>query len=245
MGQGCVGPYHILQYTVSGRGEITYFVHGDRQTYEQTAGKCFFITRDVSYKFGKSLDAEWECIYIGFRGELADHIFNWIFQQGYVHDFMNDSASVTSFQHLFNQALRLPLSQWDIKRIACEILLNLQKDIANSQSSNKDKFTYDAKSWVQNNIGTCNVNSMAEHYGYSCKYFQSIFKSKVDITPGAFIKQQRMLFAEQLISCTSMNLSAISKRAGFSDASHLCRQFRKSHGLTPDEFRSKKSADRI
>lgn len=58
------------------------------------------------------------------------------------------------------------------------------------------------------------------------------------MTPGKFLADLRMNYVIRLLECSGMKLSSIAEVSGFSDASHLCRVFRKQHGITPEAFRS-------
>ena len=54
---------------------------------------------------------------------------------------------------------------------------------------------------------------------------------------GKFLMEQRILYAKHLLECTNMKLDGIAELAGFTDASHFCRVFRKTYGTTPDSYR--------
>ena len=78
---------------------------------------------------------------------------------------------------------------------------------------------------------------MASHFKLAEKYFQTYFKAQCGITPGRFIMEQRLIHAVHLLECTNMKLNAIAELSGFADASHLCRTFKRSIGMTAQSYR--------
>jgi AraC family transcriptional regulator len=50
-------------------------------------------------------------------------------------------------------------------------------------------------------------------------------------------QQKRIKHAAKLLTQTKQDLAMISIQSGFSDQSHMCRVFKKSTGLTPNQFR--------
>ncbi|MGN1090834.1 MAG: helix-turn-helix domain-containing protein [Huintestinicola sp.] len=51
-----------------------------------------------------------------------------------------------------------------------------------------------------------------------------------------------MFKAEELLLFTDYDLNYISQETGFSDCSHLIKSFKKYRGITPKQFRMKKSS---
>jgi AraC family transcriptional regulator len=73
---------------------------------------------------------------------------------------------------------------------------------------------------------------------FSPSHFSRCFRNTTGLTPHAYVMQQRLLRARLLIASTSLGLTEIALRAGFSDQSHLTRWFQRRMGFTPGAFRS-------
>lgn len=230
--------YHILQYTEQGLGQISYrFPDGHTATYDLPPGRCFFITHDDEFNFHSPGDCQWSYIYIGFRGELASRIFGQIRQGEPVRRLRDTSACVTQFRQLIHQALRTSMTSTDVRKAACSILLDLEKELSDDELAGLDSLQREATEFVRNNLSCIDVRKMASHFKLAEKYFQAYFKAQCGITPGRFIMEQRLIHAVHLLECTNMKLNAIAELSGFADASHLCRTFKRSIGMTAQSYR--------
>ena len=77
-----------------------------------------------------------------------------------------------------------------------------------------------------------NRTALAEEYGVTVRSVQRDIEAL-----RCFLAEQRLRCATRLLECTNLKLSGIAELAGFSDAGHLCRNFRRQHGITPDAYR--------
>ncbi len=80
------------------------------------------------------------------------------------------------------------------------------------------------------------LESMSDHVGLSPFYFTRIFRQHTGLPPHAYRKQQRIQMAKQLLR-TQMPISQVAAETGFSDQSHLTRQFKQIVGVTPGQYK--------
>jgi AraC family transcriptional regulator len=64
-----------------------------------------------------------------------------------------------------------------------------------------------------------------------------VFRTNVGCTPGEYVRRLRVEFACHRISSSDMPLIEIALEAGFSDQSHLTKNFKRYTGMTPARFR--------
>ena len=231
--------FMILLYTQ--RGMVKFFSRrpdGTQEEYEVGPEQCFFITSDGEYEFRKPDASCYSFIYIGFRGPLAEHVFARVLANGPVHRLPRDSQVVEEFNSLFRRGLHNDLNFCELRRLATDILLDLERDICDREAVCTDAFLRGISEWANENIAEMTVQKLAAHCRMSVKYFQSYFRKRCGMTPGKFLADLRMNYVIRLLECSGMKLSSIAEVSGFSDASHLCRVFRKQHGITPEAFRS-------
>ena len=230
--------YHILQYTQEGCGKIIYRNDGEEeQGYELTPGQCFFISAGQRFEFFTPEHSSWSYIYVGFRGEFAERLFRRIAEGSPVRFLPPGSAAVAGFHEIFHRGLRHEISESDLKILSCTILLELEREFFQQPAGTRNAFLSQAEEWCRNNLPTATVQGLAKHFHFSEKYFQKLFKQKTGSSPGQFLAEQRLRCATRLLECTNLKLSGIAELAGFSDAGHLCRNFRRQHGITPDAYR--------
>jgi AraC family transcriptional regulator len=75
-------------------------------------------------------------------------------------------------------------------------------------------------------------------------HFYRVFKRTTGMTPQQFIKKCRLERAKLLMEQTSLALSEIAYKTGFTDQSHLAREFRLGYGMTPRQVRAQSEYDR-
>lgn len=68
------------------------------------------------------------------------------------------------------------------------------------------------------------------------------FKAEMGISVGQYFKKLRMRKAGELLETTSLSVKEIAGRVGMTDQSHFVRDFKKTHGLTPSQYREKNDA---
>lgn len=78
---------------------------------------------------------------------------------------------------------------------------------------------------------------LAALVGLSETYFSHAFKAATGVPPHRWVMQARIRKAQQLLSTTSLPLSAVAVSSGFSDQAHLTRVFRSLVGTTPAAWR--------
>lgn len=81
------------------------------------------------------------------------------------------------------------------------------------------------------------ISELAEKIDLSQRHFQRAFKKSTGKTPHQYIVEQRVGRAKHLLLSTTLPLSEIALRCGFSNQSHLTAHFRLITGTTPRRFR--------
>ncbi len=71
----------------------------------------------------------------------------------------------------------------------------------------------------------------------SVRTFERKFRSRFHLTPQRYLKKLRLRMASRALVYTRQSLTEVAIGCGFSDQSHFTREFRRSFGRTPREFR--------
>jgi transcriptional regulator GlxA family with amidase domain len=74
----------------------------------------------------------------------------------------------------------------------------------------------------------------------SSRQLERLFKAETGKSPQAFAKQVRLRTAAWLLTSSDRTVADIASSCGFSDASHLGREFRKQYGVPPAMFREQR-----
>lgn len=94
------------------------------------------------------------------------------------------------------------------------------------------------KEHIANNLDrSISTLELARICELSLSHFGRAFQGSFGICPHAFILQQRVRLAQQMMLETRESLSSVAVACGFSDQSHLTRVFGRAVGETPHGWR--------
>ena len=78
---------------------------------------------------------------------------------------------------------------------------------------------------------------MGQVAGLGLTALHCAFKQQFGLTPGQWLQQQRLQWAQRQLVDGNQSLAQIAQQAGFSDQSALTRAMRRSQGTTPGRYR--------
>jgi transcriptional regulator GlxA family with amidase domain len=82
------------------------------------------------------------------------------------------------------------------------------------------------------------VPAMATRAAMSPRTFVRHFEAATGATPAAWVRDQRVRKAEQLLERADVTVAAVARRCGFGSADTLRRHFRRVRGVTPESYRA-------
>jgi transcriptional regulator GlxA family with amidase domain len=86
------------------------------------------------------------------------------------------------------------------------------------------------------------VSGIARRIGISARTLETLFRSAVGTSPGAYYLALRLKAARRLVLDTRLSMADTAERTGFSSIASLSRAFRRQYGMPPTAAR--KSAQR-
>ncbi len=94
-----------------------------------------------------------------------------------------------------------------------------------------------AQEYIKENLNTnLTVKQISGYLGISEFYLIKLFKQTTHITPHAFLLNQKIILAKELLT-KDADISQIAYQLGFSDQSHLNKIFKKLVGTTPNSYK--------
>ncbi len=100
--------------------------------------------------------------------------------------------------------------------------------------------------WIKKAIGymethypeEITVSSLAEHIGLDRTYFSTLFKSRLGVSPYAYLTSLRIKKAAALIDAGGYTMNDIAEAVGL-DPQNFARVFRREMGMKPNEYKRK------
>jgi len=83
---------------------------------------------------------------------------------------------------------------------------------------------------------TFNLQDMYVELGYSKTVFYNKIKALTELNPSQFVRTIKLKEAAKLLKTTTLNVSEVAFKIGYSDVNYFRNQFKKQFGKTPSEF---------
>ena len=81
------------------------------------------------------------------------------------------------------------------------------------------------------------ISDIATELGYSVSHLRAVFRDRLGISLGRYIRESRLSEAAQLLQSGDLQISDIGERCGFESLYAFSRAFRKAYGLPPRAYR--------
>lgn len=113
-----------------------------------------------------------------------------------------------------------------------------REHLAVPQSLERDPIL-DIPAYIEQHISeSLRVEDLARRCSLSYPWFAKRFHELFGISCKQFIEHVRTEYVEQYLVHTDMDLTEISKLTGYTDSSHMVKDFKRMTGMTPGQFRS-------
>lgn len=98
----------------------------------------------------------------------------------------------------------------------------------------------EGKQFILDNYADCTlgVDMIAEKLGYSSNYFSRLFRSITGYYVNDYIRQVRIMKAQELLQNTDRTVNEIAEATGFTTSNYFYSIFKKETGMTPAAYRS-------
>jgi len=94
---------------------------------------------------------------------------------------------------------------------------------------------------MEQHVGrSLSLDELAHKLDLSTRQLERLFKAETGKAPQAYAKQVRLRTAAWLLTSSDKTVADIASSCGFSDASHLGREFRKQFGMPPIMYRDQR-----
>ena len=103
-----------------------------------------------------------------------------------------------------------------------------------SRSDTNSKHINACKEYIYSHIKErITIEDLADEFGVSAGYLSRLFKKQTGVSVSAYIREQKIGIAKNLLRFSDYSMIDIANRLSFSSQSHFIQQFRESVGMTP------------
>ena len=107
-----------------------------------------------------------------------------------------------------------------------------------SRADTNSRHINDCKEYIYSHIKErITIEDLADEFGVSASYLSRLFKQQTGVSVSAYIREQKIEVAKNLLRFSDYSMIDIANRLSFSSQSHFIQQFRESVGMTPKKYR--------
>ncbi len=102
---------------------------------------------------------------------------------------------------------------------------------------NENEIVNRALTYIGKNVySKLSVAEVAKQIDISTPYLTALFRQRLQISPGEYIRRTKLEESKELIKEGRMNFTQIAEALHYSSVHHFSRQFKDKFGLTPSEY---------
>ena len=235
--QGLVS--HQFLITASGCGKL---IVGDCE-YILGEGSVFYLPPALPHEY-MPYNREWNTKWLVFRGEYADDMMK---RMGFDGCVVCDVPVNDRMTNLFSQILSCanePVSGGERSSPLLYEFIMLAREhmLTGPSDDSKNLITDRAISYIDKHYSEdITLDELAALSGVSAQYFCRVFRTATGMRPVEYINNKRVSEAKQLLVSGNMMISDIALKVGFRDNNYFGIVFRRATGISPREFRLRRS----
>lgn len=101
-----------------------------------------------------------------------------------------------------------------------------------------DELIIEIQLWMQRHLNQpIEIPNVAEKFGLSARTLGRRFRAAIGCTPLAYLQEQRMRTAKELLESTNLTIGEVAFRVGYQDQGHFARLFARSIAVNPADYR--------
>jgi AraC-like DNA-binding protein len=82
------------------------------------------------------------------------------------------------------------------------------------------------------------ISDLASELGYSVSHLRAVFRDRLGVSLGRYIRESRLSQAAQLLQARELNVSEVGETCGFESLFAFSRAFRKAYSVPPRAYRN-------
>jgi len=227
---------YSLHYILSGKGYVVF----RGVTYALSAGDTFLVFPEEEILYYPEESDPWEYRWVDFKGADAKGL---VARTGFSKKcpVVKGKSGLEPFFFIYEEGIYGELAK---ERYAAKVYLLLTYFFKESNESGEKRTYYEeAAEMIQNSYWKqeLNVNRLAGSLNVERSYLYRLFMEHAGVSPQEYLTEVRMERACELLSAGDLSVQAVACSVGYKDALYFSRLFRKRKGITPSDYRKKRT----
>jgi AraC-like DNA-binding protein len=224
-------PASGLVFPLRGRARMTF----DGVTYEMEPGRVFHAGPRMTLDKEVVGDTEWEFILVHYQVSDSDKL---VFPHASSHYELEPgynphiSELLKKFHHTSTMAGSLQSLR--AKSLFFTIIDEVLTCYGKRRNEDRRELVEQAMEYMNAHyMEPLTMPSLAELYGLSSKQLAYLFQKYAGMSPNAYLIEQRVNHARELLCTTACSVTEVSAYVGYSDPYYFSKLFKKRTGVCP------------
>ncbi|MBR5506524.1 MAG: helix-turn-helix domain-containing protein [Clostridia bacterium] len=223
-GEMCLIPPGVYHGVYVSSNSIVLNMHIRKSFFTDVWSNFAFKKNTLSTFFSSSLYGNDPSRFLRFCTNNDDDIKNLILEMYIEHHFE------TIYKTQVIESQTIVLFSRLLRRYESSIIQHSSSKYSNEEAG--EFITY-----IEQNIDSIDLESMAKHFNYSPQYISKKIKSCSGTTFSGIVKQIRYGQAKKMLANTQMSVREISNALGYMNAENFTRSFKAMSGMSPKEYK--------
>jgi AraC-like DNA-binding protein/uncharacterized RmlC-like cupin family protein len=235
---------HILIYCDKGAGSVSI----GKELHEIKPGDFFVIPKNIPHIYAADNHNPWTIYWLHFKGDIADAIVEQLKKNmnGFKGSIRYAEKTISLFHEIYDQLERgysndnLIYANMCLSHYLTTFIFNHKFDPTGGVQE-KDNIDL-AIDFLQKNIDkSLRLETIANSINLSASHFSFLFKKKTGFAPMEYFNQLKVQKACQFLLFTNFQIKEIAFKLGFEDPYYFSRMFTNIMGVSPNNYREKRS----
>lgn len=230
-------PYYSVEFVAAGRGTLRLNGAG----HQLGAGDVFVYGPGVSHVITSHPTEHLVKYFVDFTGKRASQLLR---ENGLVPGSIVQTSAADAIMRLFDELIatgqrRSPRGSSLCALLVEQILLRTFETLIPAKSLGSKAFaTFTAcrRYITEHHLKATDIRDIAAACGVDVSYMCRLFQRFDRQSPYQILTKERMVAAARMLDGEGVLVKQVAKRMGYSDPFHFSRAFRRTYGISPQQF---------
>jgi AraC-like DNA-binding protein len=233
---------NILIYCVEGSGKATI----NDSAYNVSPGDFIIVPARIPHSYAANEEHAWTIYWMHFKGRISDSMSESLIGKynGYKGSVNFSQKRIELFEEIYSNLERgysnenIYYANMCLWHFIASFLFDSKFNYITRE--NTGDVTSIAIDFMQQHLNrTLTLNEIAKSVNLSVSHFAAIFHKKTGFAPIEYFNHLKIQKACQFLQFTNNRINEISNHFGIEDSYYFSRLFKKTMGISPNEYRKR------